>query len=219
MIGGYFVFIWPNIENFEISDAHGSELNRLWQEEYSRDFRFSDNWEKGSFNCLSQESGMVQGLHLLAKTNFHTPDDVEQIDFYKWVQNLDLEFDVRPMLRLAGRSEFATRHVFMNSIVLAENNPVEIANIIIHEARHIEEGFNSHVVCIKDTERLCDQRLEADPSTGGAYNYNVLFLHHIRQYSDASAQNKRRAKKLMQEIFDGRFNSVNPDDRTKYGLD
>ena len=104
----------------------------------------------------------------------------------------------RPMFGSAGLSHFADGLLELNAQVLERNNPVEIANIIIHELRHLDQGFNSHVPCKRFPDSICDLRLEENPINGGAYNYNILFLHHLRQYSDADRQTKRRAKKLMQ---------------------
>ncbi|MGI9352712.1 MAG: hypothetical protein ACR2O3_14200 [Rhizobiaceae bacterium] len=218
VIAGYLLFVWPQTENYEISDSRCNDLNSLWKEAYSKEFRFSDNWPSGKFKCLSPTSGMAQALHFLATTNFVQPEG-QKFDFYQWVRKLNPVFEKGLMLNSAGLSDITEKRIALSTIILEKNNPVEIANVIIHEVRHLEEGFNSHVPCTRDWALTCDQRLNDDPFEGGAYNFNMVFLHHVRQFSDADDTSKRRARKLMQPIFEKRFNLISPKDREKYGLD
>jgi len=83
----------------------------------------------------------------------------------------------------------------------------------------LQEGFNSHVPCRISEHGFCDEALLTNPLDGGAYNYNFLLYHHIRQYSDASPANKRRAKRLMRETFEKRFNFKSADAAETYDLD
>ena len=161
---------------------------------------------------------MAQALHLLSTTSFSQPDG-QEFDFVKWIKDQNPVFEKGLMLNSAGLSKISDKKITVSTIILEKNNPVEIANVIVHEVRHLEEGFNSHVPCTRDWTLRCDQRLEDNPLEGGAYNYNMVFLHHIRQFSDADEASKRRAKRLMQTIFEKRFNLINPKHRELYGVD
>lgn len=219
IIAIYMLFVRPNTENYEISDQRCLELNSLWSQKYRAEFEFSEDFGNSDFECPSITSGIVQGLHLLETTRFHSQEGSSALDFYSRIKAINPKFETRPMLNLGGSAVFESNQITLNLEILHKNVPIEIANILVHEARHLEEGFNSHVKCRLDRERLCDAQLEKDPSTGGAYNHNILFLHQILEYSNADRQTKNRAKKLMQNIFDTRFNAVNPGDREKFGID
>ena len=206
-------------DDFTLSDMECSELNDLWQTKYRKDFKFADTWKDGIFACKSQEARMAQAIYFLDTTKFVLPDGTTGFDFYTWLKKIDPQFGKKWMSNYAGMSIFESNQLNISIDMLIMGNPVAIAGIIIHEARHLEEGYNSHVACFNDKELRCDSRLEKNLNIGGAYSYNMYYYDHLRKYSDAGRGAKRIAKERMQYIFDHKFNSVGPKDRQIYDLD
>jgi len=214
----YVFFVVPKMEDFSLSAGECDELNHLWQAKYRTDFEFTD-WPVEEFDCLSEDSGMARALYFIDTLEIHAPDDATKIDFYEWAKGIKPHFNKRPMIALAGSSLFERNEITINSAILLKNNPVEIAGTLIHELRHLDEGYNSHVACAKNPAKACDARLEENPLSGGAYNYNFLFYHQVREFSNASAFEKKLARQLMQETFDEKFNDTPANARTRYDLD
>lgn len=214
----YVFFVMPKVNDFSLSERQCNTLNHLWQTKYRTDFEFTD-WPVKEFDCLSESSGMARALHFIDTLQIYPPDDEAKIDFYEWAKGIKPRFNKRPMVTLAGSSLFERNEITINSAILLKNNPVEIAGTLIHELRHLDEGYNSHVACAKSPTKACDARLEENPLSGGAYNYNFLFYHQVREFSNASAFEKKLARHLMQETFDEKFNATPANARTRYDLD
>ena len=206
-------------DEFTLGNKECAALNHLWQTKYHKDFRFADTWEDGTFTCKSQDARMAQALYSLDTTKFILPDGTAGFDFYAWLKKIDPQFGKKWMPDFAGMSIFEDNQLNISIDMLAQENPIAIAGIIIHEARHLEEGYNSHVACTNDTNLSCDSRLEKNLNVGGAYSYNMYYYDHLRKYSNASRAAKRVAKKRMQYIFDNKFNDVDEEDRQAYDLD
>lgn len=215
-LGGFSLYYK---DDFVLNDKECAVLNHLWQTKYHKDFRFAGSWESGIFACKSQDARMAQAIYFLDTTKFVLPDGTTGIDFYAWLKKIDPQFGKKWMSNYAGMSVFEDNQLNISIDMLAQENPVIIAGIIVHEARHLEEGYNTHVACTNDTELTCDSRLEKNLNIGGAYSYNMYYYDHLRKYSNAGRAAKRIAKERMQYIFDHKFNSVDPKDRQKYDLD
>lgn len=214
----YMVFVLPQIDDFQLSDQKCEELNRLWLTKYQDDFDFSAEWPIDEFDCLSEDSGMARALHFLDTLIIEPPEGEPAVDFYEWAKSLKPRFNKRIMRQFAGYSFLENNQIDLNAITLGQNNPVQIAGIIIHELRHLEEGYNSHVPCKNNPLLTCDALLEEQPQQGGAYNYNVYFYHQVRQFSNASSYEKKLARQLMQTTFDEKINSTSANDRQRYDV-
>jgi len=206
-------------DEFALNDKECAALNHLWQIKYRKDFRFADTWEDGAFACKSQEARMAKAMYFIDTTKFVLPDGTAGFDFYAWLKKIDPQFGKKWMSNFAGISVFEDNQLNISIDKLMTDNPVAIVGIIIHEARHLEEGYNSHVACANDAKLNCDSRLEKNLNAGGAYSYNMYYYDHLRKYSDAGRRVKRIAKQRMQYIFDHKFNDVDAKDRQAYGLD
>lgn len=213
------IFSFYYTEDFALSDKECVELNHLWQTKYRKDFRFTDTWDDGKFECKSQEAHMAQAIHFLDTIKFVLPDGSTGFDYYTWLRKIDPRFGKKWMSNYAGVSIFEDNQLNISIDMLEQGNPVTIAGIMIHEVRHLEEGYNSHVACINDKELRCDNRLEKNLNVGGAYSYNMYYYDNLRKYSDAGRAAKRVAKERMQYIFDNKFNDVDEQDRQAYDLD
>lgn len=213
----YVTAVRPHENDFDISRHQCGELNRHWQEKYRHDFIFASLSIADTFDCLSEQSGLAQALRLFEKLGEGAPSDAP-FDFYNWVKDVRPSLQNTPLLFQIGRTNFERRMVMLDSELLKSNNTIQIAAALVHETRHVEEGFNSHVPCLDDiSEQLrCDDVLEADLTKGGAYNYTVLFLERAIRSAHTTSRQKRRARRLLMTLLDHRFNRVSETLRTRY---
>lgn len=217
----FFVFaLMPTqVDDFDLTSKECDELNHLWQTKYRTDFRFEGIWESEAFECPSQDAGMAKALFLLDTNRGGFSGGVPQFDFYAWLKKIDPKLGKTRLLNFAGLSHFETHRLDINVEKLLEGNPVTIAGILVHEARHLEEGYNSHVPCHYNRDLTCDSRLEEDLTSGGAYSYNILFLDELRNSPNTDRVVKRVAKKQMLNLIESRFNDVSPTALQNYALD
>ena len=219
LIGGYFIFLRPQIIDFKISKVQCIELNQFWQNQAQSDFKFTNEWKLEKFDCPSDEAAMARALLFLLKMNVAIKDKQPEQTYYKWAKSLTPNINKRYSVLLAGKTTYATNTIDINPVVLDKNNWIEIAGIFVHELRHLEEGINTHVPCEKNTSKRCDPHLANELWKGGAYNYNILFFDQIRNMSSVTSDEKKLAKMEMQRIFDQHINKTTPADRQKYKLD
>ncbi len=218
-VAAFFLFFnWSEREDFTVSDAECEVLNHLWSDKYQQDFSFSDNWAAAPFECNSKQSGMVRALKFIDDLDGDAGEQTNQFSFYQWARSQKPVFNKQLLFSLMGRTLFADRTIIISDGALIENNPVAVAGILVHELRHLEQRFNSHVPCLSDPKITCDAKLEPEPETGGAYSFNMYFYHHIRQSANASRFEKKLARKQMQVIFDKRFNQVPAGSAQKFDL-
>jgi hypothetical protein len=214
-----FVFMKTQVDDFGLSTKECRELNHLWQTKYRVDFRFADTWEVETFDCPSSAVGMAKAMYLLDSNRTMVSGGIQQVDFYAWLKKTDPEIGAKILYKFAGTSDFENNRIDVNMDKLIEGNPVIIANILVHEGRHLEEGYNTHVPCKNDKKLTCDSRLEDNPAKGGAYNYNILFLNQLRYSPKADRTVKRVAKKEMLRLLASKFNEVGATALQKYALD
>jgi len=219
LVAIFVFFIRPETGDFGLSSDHCAELNRLWKTKYRRDFTFSAGWAADPFECNSPESGMARALKFIDELRIRPQAGKESFDFYRWAVARKAVFSRELLFTRMGKTTFGGRQIALSDNVLAQNNTLEIASVIMHELRHLEEGRNSHVPCAHGRKGACDDKLEAAPRWGGAYNFNIYFLHQIRQNSNASPFHKRLARTQMQTIFDNRFNQIPSGAAEEYDLD
>ena len=213
------LFIWMDyrhISHQEITTTKCGELNGHWQQSYRSVVQFSDGLDVVQFSCPSIVSGMALGLRFLEKTRFSSPVSQEEFDFWNMLLELNPVLGDRTGMRFTGLATYSNNRIDVSPKVLERGDPVEIAGILIHESRHLQQGFNTHVRCLQMEQNTCDRRLEERLTSGGAYNYSVLFYDRVLRHSDANAQAKRSAARLLQKVLDDRFNAVKPELRKQY---
>ncbi|MEM9332218.1 MAG: hypothetical protein AAGA53_12895 [Pseudomonadota bacterium] len=211
LILGYWILVYPFTDDFDVSQAQCRELGEFWKSDVQSDFRFSDTWDFQKFACPSRESSFLRALHFIAKMKDTMHGRAAGKTYYAWAKQLSPQFDRQILFGLAGKTLFDARRIEISHIVLDQHNWVKTAGVIIHELRHLEQRKNTHVPCRSDPAKTCDARLQKDISTGGAYNYNIMFFHQVRTSEHTSRYEKRLAKKEMQTLIDTRFNVVNPE--------
>ena len=219
LLTAYIVFVYPHTHDFETSDLQCSELNAFWIDKARKDFAFSPAWDEGTFDCPSKEAGMARALHFISRLDGPMEGKQPRQSFYEWAKDLKPVFNTRILYGLAGRARFDERAIDLSPLLLTKNNWINIAGVLIHELRHLEQGFNSHVPCTANADNVCDAKLGPDPAQGGAYSYNVLFFHHVRQSPATSAYEKRLARDELKTLIQKRFNTISPAARKRFGAD
>lgn len=210
LLGGFLavifvIFVQPERLDLSLSKTQCELLNVQWEQKYRSDFSYSKAWKKDGFDCPSVRSGLARALQFLDDLEFQT---TEKLDFYQRLKRQAPLLDRDLLFSRAGKTTFEDRRITLNDLVVADNNPVQVAGILIHEMRHLEQGKNTHVPCDREPSRSCDAALLEFPQQGGAYNFNIYFLDLIRRKSNASEFHKKLAQRDMQKIFDTRFNQV-----------
>lgn len=209
---GYFVFVYPHTNDFGISDKECEELTRYWKSGAEREFQLGDGWKDfNALTCPSNKASLLKSIRFIERLELDIAGKEAAITYHQWAVNLKPLFAQSPLFGLAGRTRFDERIIDLSPILLEKANWVQIAGVIVHELRHLEQGINTHVPCRADSGLTCDRRLDLNPQTGDAYSYNMLFLHQVRLSSTATRYEKTLAKREMQRIFDVRFNQVDPD--------
>lgn len=199
-----FLYILSPARNtdYSLSERECTDLNSLWQTKYQHDFEFDETWRFVTFECGTTHAKMAHAIFII-DTMTSSP---KGFDFYDWMKRINPRFSQRLMFGYAGVSYFDTHQVDVNINKLRTSNPVELAGVLIHEIRHLDQGYNSHVPCRTDKKSRCDLRLEDDPLTGGAYNYNVVFYDQLVRGDDARRSMKYAASKLLRAILETKFN-------------
>lgn len=219
LVVGYLWLVYPKIDNFDVSQKQCAVLNEFWQTKAQLDFTLTDEWNLGAFDCPSPESGMARALFFISELSVVIAGKQPKQTYYDWAKRLNPVFQKPFMFGLAGQTTFETGIIEINTTILAKNNWISIAGILVHELRHLEQGYNTHVPCLQNPERACDRRLEHKASEGGAYNYNMLFFDQIRNIPTATLYEKRLAKREMNRIFDQYFNEVATGSRDRFGIE
>ncbi len=198
-----YIFSPSHKTDFSLSAKECANLNMLWQTQYQNDFQFDDTWSFAPFECGSTDAKMAHALFLIDTMK---STGSKNFDFYNWIKDVDPVFSRRLMFGYSGASYFGAHRADLNIDKLRITNPVEIAGIVIHETRHLDQGYNSHVPCKTDHKNQCDIRLQADPLKGGAYNYNVIFYQQLQQDKSATRSVKYIASKLLKSTLETKFN-------------
>ena len=212
----FIYFVQPERLDLTLSDSQCAELNQQWKVTFQKDFNFTDSWKRGEFECPSTHSGLARALLFLQELEIQGS---EEINFYQRLRQSSGKLHRDLLFSKAGRAIFADRRIIVNDLVLADNNPVQVAGVLLHEMRHLEEGANTHVPCKRDSAKICDAALLDQPQKGGAYNFNIYFLDLVRQRSNASDLHKKLARRDMQKIFDTHFNTLPEGAAKRYDLD
>ncbi len=220
LLGGFLavifvVFVQPQRLDLSLSKAECETLNQDWQNQYQAGFTYSSTWSSGVFECPSAESGLVRALRFLQKLEFQAPHEA---NFYQRLKRQSPVLDRDILFSRAGKASFEDRRITLNDRVLVDNDPVQIAGILLDEMRHLEEGKNTHVPCRREPSKMCDPSLLDDPQKGGAYNFNIYFLDLVRHHSNASTLHKKLARRDMQKIFETFFNSLPDNAAQRYQL-
>jgi len=214
----FVVFVQPERLDLTLSDAQCQQLNKQWQEKFVVDFAYSSTWKRDEFECPSVRSGLARGLQFLDELEVEDAD-ARDVDFYQRLKRMSPLLDRDLLFSRAGKTTFEDSRITLNDLVLIDNNPLQVAGILIHELRHLEETKNTHVPCEREPSQSCDASLLTDPQNGGAYNFNIYFLDQVRQNSNASAFHKKLASREMQVIFNNRFNQMSENAPTRYQLE
>lgn len=211
------VFIWflPSGDS-ELSTQKCNELYKLGEEKYSKDFKFDETWNFAEFQCNSHEAAMLSALNFLETVKTNLPKDEIDFDFYQWARQVKPVFTKRRIIGFSGIAYYNENNIHISTLKLEENDVVSIANIIVHELRHLDMGVNSHVPCQRLQNATCDMVLEENVFDGGAYNYNVAYLHRLIAFSDISSAQSFSARRLLGLILENRINFIPTDQRQKY---
>ncbi|KAB7613921.1 hypothetical protein F9L33_11220 [Amylibacter sp. SFDW26] len=197
--------------DFNLSKGECAELNMLWQSKYQNDFQFDETWSFELFECETAKAKLAHAIFLIDRMTV----EPEKFDFYDWMKRVNPIFSQRLMFGYSGISYFEAHQVDINIDKLRTSNPVEIAGVLIHETRHLEQGYNSHIPCSVDEKRQCDLRLEADLLTGGAYSYDTAFYDQLIKDTKSTRSVKYAASKLLQSNLDTKFNEPVANNRFK----
>ena len=212
----FVFFVQPERLDLTLSDAQCAALNQQWKTKFQEDFNFTNSWKREEFECPSTHSGLVRALQFLQELDIQGS---AEINFYQRLRQGSGELHRDLLFSKAGRAIFSDRRIIVNDLVLVENNPVQIAGVLLHEMRHLEEGVNTHVPCKRDSTKICDAELLDQPQEGGAYNFNIYFLDLVRQRSNASEFHKKLARRDMQKILNAHFNKLPEGAAERYDLD
>ena len=208
---GYLVFVYPHTNDFSISKQECDELDQYWSASLQVDFRVGDGWkDTDPLACPSLKASLTKAIRFIERLDLEIEGKQPAISYFQWAIDLKPEFAQTPLFGLAGRTRFEARAIDLSPILLEKANWVQIAGVIVHELRHLEQGINTHVPCKAETGLTCDRRLDLNPNVGDAYSYNMLFLHQVRQSERATRYEKKLAAREMQSIFDKRFNEIAP---------
>ncbi len=213
------LFAWMDfrhVSHSEISNTRCSTLNDKWSRTYRRTLNFADGLDVTQFDCPSTISGIALGLEFLSETQFYATDGRPKVEFWEMLRDVNPVLGDRAGIRFTGRATYSKNRIDLGQAVLQRGDPAEIAGVLVHELRHLQEERNTHVPCRNEALATCDLRLEEDLLNGGAYNYTVLFYDRVLRASNASAQAKRSASRLLQGTLDNRFNAIRPELRNRY---
>lgn len=209
---GYLVFVYPHTNDFSISDSECRDLEAYWSESLQRKFQPGDGWKNvDPLTCPSVEASFAKAMRFIETVDLDIAGRAPAKTYFDWATDLKPVFGQAPLFGLAGRTRFEQRAIDISPILMDKANWVQIAGVIVHELRHLEQGINTHVPCVAETGMTCDRRLDLDPMRGDAYSYNILFLHQVRQSSIATSYEKKLAEREMQSIIDKRFNEIDSD--------
>jgi hypothetical protein len=208
---------YRELRHDEISVAECADLNTRWQQAYQKIMVLEGGLKVSGFECPTSASGLSRGLKFLQEVHFEGLINEEKpFDFWGSFVKIRPVIGDSPAGRFAGLTTYGQGRIDINPTILERGNPVEVASILVHELRHLEEGRNTHVPCLREPRLTCDDRLAEPLHSAGAYNHGVLFLHQVMNTSQASAQDKRTAARLLVEILENRFNHVSAELRDRY---
>lgn len=212
--GAVFWFLPSN--DYELSQAECDELLNMGEKKYRVDFSFDSSWNFKSPKCNSPEAAILNALHFLDKTVIVLPSSEKNFDFYEWAKANKPTLQRQDILAFSARANFAEKRIDISNLELEKADPVKISNILVHELRHLEEGSNTHVPCERQRNATCDTRLEENLREGGAYNYNVLYLHRLIEYGSVSRSQRYSASILLTDVMEKRINAISKKAREKY---
>jgi len=212
-------FVWLDYReesHEEISGIECADLNVRWKSVYHKNFEMTGDLRVQKFDCPSQVSGLARGLKFIEDTGLPMISPENDLDFWNVLLKIKPALGNRLTSRFSGVASYKENRIDINPVILTRGDPVEVAGVLIHEARHLQQGSNTHVPCANDRFRTCDPRLEENLELGGAYNYNILFYHQVIQSAEIDAQKKRSARKFILDALDTRFNVIKADLRKRY---
>lgn len=212
--GVVFWFLPSN--DHSLSEKECQRLLALGEDKYRIDFTFDETWNFDKPSCNSPETAILNALHFMDNTLIILPSSEQEFDFYKWAKKIKPILQRQDILAFSARANFADRRIDISNLELEKGNPVSISNILVHELRHLEEGKNTHVPCLRQRNATCDARLEDNLFAGGAYNYNVAYLHRLVEYSAISRSQKHSASNLLSNALETRINAISDEARAKY---
>lgn len=212
---GAVIWFIPSTDD-KLTQSQCDKLIKLSHEKYLVDFEFDSSWDFENPLCSAPEIKILNALYFLDTTVTLLPGAEQEFDFYGWAKQLKPVLRRQDILAFSGIANFEENSIAISNLELEQNNPVSLSNIFIHELRHLEEGFNSHVPCLQYRNTTCDMRLEENLFQGGAYNYNVAYLHRLIAYSKISRGQLYSAKKLLDTILETRINAVSKEALDKY---
>ena len=210
------VFWFLPSKNNRLSEVECERLLVLGEEKYRIDFQFDDSWDFENPTCSSPEIAILSALHFIDTSVVILPSSEKEFDFYQWGKSIRPIFQRKNILAFSAKANFDERRIDISNLELEKIDPVSISNILVHELRHLEEEFNSHVPCTKQRNTTCDLKLQENPFKGGAYNYNVIYLHRLIEYGALTRSQKYFASDLLKDILETRINFISDEARKKY---
>jgi len=212
---GSVIWFLPSTD-YELTQSECDKLIKLGNEKYRKDFEFDSSWDFEKPLCNSPEITVLNALYFLDTTVTLLPSDEQEFDFYDWAKQLKPILRRQDILAFSGVANFEENSIAISNHELEKTNPVSLSNIFIHELRHLEQGFNSHVPCVRHEQLTCDARLEENLFEGGAYNYNVAYLHRLISYSAITRSQKYSATNLLSNVLETKINAISNEARDKY---
>ncbi len=210
------VFWFLPSNDHSLSEEECQKLFVLGEQKYQVDFAFDQSWNFEAPVCNSPETAILNALYFLDDTVTFLPDTELEFDFYEWAKVIRPTLQRQDILAFSAKANFAEKRIDISNLELEKANPVTISNIIVHELRHLEEGKNTHVACARQRNATCDARLQENLFDGGAYNYNIAYLHRLIKYSNISRSQKHSASSLLENILETRINAISKEANKKY---
>jgi len=212
---GVVFWFLPSNET-KLSEAECARLLALGEEKYRVDFNFDTSWNFEKPTCNSPETAILNALYFMDNTLAIIPSSEQEFDFYEWAKTVSPTLQRQDILAFSAKANFAEKRIDISNLELDKADPIAISNILVHELRHLEEGRNTHVPCLGLRNTTCDPRLEEDLFDGGAYNYNVAYLHRLIEYGAITRSQKYSATNQLNDILENRINFISDKARSKY---
>ncbi len=212
----FFWLDYREVRHDEISLETCAELHDKWNSRYRSLFEMKNGLNVETFECPSRVSGMALALRFLETTKFSKPKNEPAFDFFAMLQKTNATLGDRPGDLFLALATYSSNRIDIHHSILESGDPVEIGGALIHEARHLQQGNNTHVPCFWDSQLTCDARMPEELIEGGAYSYTVLFYDRVLRFSNANSQAKRSASSHLQGVLDLRFNAIKPELRARY---
>lgn len=187
---------------YAAADPTCAELNSLWSDRYHRELKVEGPIEP--FQCPSKTSILA-----LAMYDLYSADSNQ--GFYRTATNRYTS------TRFTGKCAGGVLALTLPSGALSlcdlyfEMVPEKRASTLFHEAGHARKTDPNHVACEHgDTAGTiaCDDSLTGNYDTGSGYNWEVIYLYHVKNNPQASDMTRWVSDGHLKFLLNNRFNRI-----------